>query len=36
MTYTIRARDLQTLAILFDMQPESLRHQFAGWGVLRT
>lgn len=32
---TIRARDLQTLAIMFDMRPESLRHQLVGWGVLR-
>ena len=32
---TIRARDLQTLAILYDLQPESLRLQLAGWGVLR-
>ena len=32
---TIRARDLQTLAILYDMRPESLRHQLVGWGVLR-
>lgn len=32
---TIRARDLQTLAILYDMQPESLRLQLLGWGVLR-
>ncbi len=31
---TIRAEDLRSLAVIYDMTPESLTEQLVGWGVL--
>jgi transcriptional regulator with XRE-family HTH domain len=31
---TIRAEDLRSLAVIYDMSPESLTEQLVGWGVL--
>ena len=31
---TIRERDLQSLAVVYDVQPDNLTGMFLGWGVL--
>ena len=33
---TIRAQDLQSLAVIYDMSPETLTEQLSSWGVIST